>query len=303
MADDDAYDDQYVEYNDNNANNEQVCLVFDAEDSFTSFVQILLAIMALASLYIKRQQEVPRRRFETWFLDVSKQGIGAVYAHVLNMAIAKILANNVRGDRTLDDECAWYAINYIIDTTLGLVLSILCLQLLDIIAECGHCPLLASRGVYSGPYRYCTWLIQLTIWCIILTVVKLIICWVMWLTSDVLAWFGEVLFEPFQRNIRFELLFVMIMFPGILNVIYFWIIDSYLKASNHSHDSHEIAHQQLEEIDAKNEKILPDGGENNNVNTDKIGNDNSYQNESYIHPTISDTQDTSNKIFTKEALV
>lgn len=83
MAEDDgngnqggADDDQY---------GEEVCRVYDKNDFFTVFVQMLLGVVALMSLYIKRLQEVPRRTFNTWFLDVSKQGFGACYAHVLNM--------------------------------------------------------------------------------------------------------------------------------------------------------------------------------------------------------------------------
>lgn len=69
-----------------NENDEvRVCKVYDKEDVFTVIVQIVLALFALGSLYFKRLQEVPRRTFQTWFLDVSKQGIGACYAHVLNM--------------------------------------------------------------------------------------------------------------------------------------------------------------------------------------------------------------------------
>jgi len=241
MADDYYGDDINDDYFDDNENNysQQVCHVYDAEDSFTSFVQIMLAVLSLASLHVKRNQEVPRRKFETWFLDVSKQGVGAVYAHFLNMAIAKIIAQNVRGDITLDDECAWYAINYLIDTTIGLVLSIMFLQLLDIVADQLDWAHLKNKGVYVGKDRYTTWAVQLVVWIIILTIVKLLICWFMWLTSEWLAWFGKVLFEPFQKNIRFELLFVMIFFPGILNVIYFWIIDSYLKASKEHLEAHE----------------------------------------------------------------
>jgi hypothetical protein len=63
----------------------RVCKVYDRDDVFTLLVQIVLALFALGSLYFKRLQEVPRRTFQTWFLDVSKQGIGACYAHVLNM--------------------------------------------------------------------------------------------------------------------------------------------------------------------------------------------------------------------------
>jgi hypothetical protein len=64
---------------------QQWCRVYDKNDFFTVVVQLLLAFLALASLYIKRIREVPRRTFRTWFLDVSKQGIGACYAHVMNM--------------------------------------------------------------------------------------------------------------------------------------------------------------------------------------------------------------------------
>jgi hypothetical protein len=67
---------------------EKVCKVYDSEDFFTVFVQMLLAFFALMSLWFKRQSERPKRKFKTWFLDVSKQGLGACYAHVLNMVCA-----------------------------------------------------------------------------------------------------------------------------------------------------------------------------------------------------------------------
>ena len=52
---------------------------------------------------------------------------------------------------------------------------------------------------------------------------------------------GAILFKPLQSNIRFELLFVMIFFPGVLNIIYFWITDSYLKAGGKHPDLHEAS--------------------------------------------------------------
>jgi hypothetical protein len=80
MADDNV--DDYSDYQDDNA---KVCKVYDSEDFFTVFVQLLLAFFGLTSLWCKRQRERPRRKFRTWFLDCSKQGVGACYAHVLNM--------------------------------------------------------------------------------------------------------------------------------------------------------------------------------------------------------------------------
>jgi uncharacterized BrkB/YihY/UPF0761 family membrane protein len=67
------------------AEGQKVCKVYDSEDFFTVFVQLLLAFIALLSLWFKRQSEVPKRKLKTWVLDVSKQGLGACYAHVLNM--------------------------------------------------------------------------------------------------------------------------------------------------------------------------------------------------------------------------
>lgn len=63
----------------------QVCKVYDHQDFFTILVQMMLAAFALLSLWFKRLTEKPRRKFRTWFLDVTKQGVGACYAHVMNM--------------------------------------------------------------------------------------------------------------------------------------------------------------------------------------------------------------------------
>ena len=92
MADDNVNADDYIgEYQDDAvaAQVAKVCKVYDSEDFFTVFVQLLLAFFGLMSLWFKRQAETPKRKFRTWFLDVSKQGLGACYAHVLNMVSAE----------------------------------------------------------------------------------------------------------------------------------------------------------------------------------------------------------------------
>ena len=94
-----ANDDDYNNANDDaaadgswgavfNQKDDRTCRVYDHNDFFTVFVQLLLAAFALASLYLKRMKEVPRRTFSTWALDVGKQGVGACYAHVCNMVSA-----------------------------------------------------------------------------------------------------------------------------------------------------------------------------------------------------------------------
>jgi hypothetical protein len=80
MADDGVYEEEVYE-----EDAQRVCKVYDEDDFFTVLVQLLLAFLALFSLWFKRNSEHPKRTFRTWFLDVSKQGVGACYAHVLNM--------------------------------------------------------------------------------------------------------------------------------------------------------------------------------------------------------------------------
>jgi len=243
----------YNNNNNGNNNNVQYCQVYNSHDFFTILVQMLLAFFALASLYIKRLQEVPRRTFRTWFLDVSKQGFGACYAHVLNMVIASVISNNTRGSARLNDQCAWYGISYVIDTTLGLVLAILLLQALDNIANERDWAHLMNSGVYTEEDGLKHWFSQVAAWMLILTIVKIIIYFFMWLFSDALAIIGGILFKPLEFNIRFELVFVMILFPGLLNVVYFWIADSFLKAKKEHSEAHENDETGLED---KKEALL-----------------------------------------------
>lgn len=290
MANDDANSYQFVD--DDTASVDKVCKVYDSEDFFTVFVQMLLAFFALMSLWFKRQNERPKRKFKTWFLDVSKQGLGACYAHVLNMVrvgllekkrmrrpqvlthkfacvfsctttstaqiIAAILVKNGHGEQNLNDQCAWYGMIYLVDTTLGLLLAIWGLKGLDWLANEYDWASLKHSGVYEGVNGLLHWIHQAMAWLFILTVIKVIIYYFIVLTADALAAVGSVLFAPLQKNIRFELLFVMIVFPGLLNVIYFWVADHFLKAGSEHACAHEADTLETE-IAQKNEGLLKDG--------------------------------------------
>jgi len=264
---------------------DEYCKVYEADDFFTSFVQLLLAVMALASLYLKRLHEVPRRTFMTWWLDVSKQGIGAVYAHCTNMTIAALISTMVRGDYELQDQCAWYAINFLIDTTVGLFFSVIFLEILNDLAHKRHWVSLMNNGVYEGPDAMKHWWHQLLGWLAILTLVKFILIFILWACSPALAVIGDFVFKPLQGNTRFELVFVMIMFPGILNFFYFWIADQYLKAS----PEHSSAHEAPDTLDGAqlstnthntgvNYVTMEDGGEEKATAAVTTSQDNNHDN-------------------------
>jgi hypothetical protein len=210
---------------------DEYCKIYDAEDTFTGIVQVFLAVIALGSLYVKRQHEFPRRKFMTWWLDVSKQGCGAIYSHLANMLVSAIISGYTRGDYELKDQCAWYGINFLIDSTIGLFFSIVMLNALTQYANKKNWASLKHCGVYEGKDGMKHWTAQLITWMLIMTVTKFILVFILWVFYPILARVGDFLFKPLQENIRYELLFVMIIFPGVLNFFYFWIADQYLKAA------------------------------------------------------------------------
>lgn len=117
---------------------------------------------------------------------------------------------------------------------------------------------LKHSGVYTGPNGWKSYVVQVLAWLWIQTVVKIILYFFIWAFSDLLAEFGAFLFKPLQSNIRFELVFVMILFPGVLNCIYFWIADSFLKAKK---DAPGGAHEVQNDESGKTDALLTDVAE------------------------------------------
>jgi STIMATE family len=148
---------------------------------------------------------------------------------------------------------------YLVDTTLGLVLAVWGLRIIDFLAQKFDWVSLKQSGVYEGVDGLLHWFWQVFAWLVNLTVGKVIIYYFMVLSSKPLAWVGGILFGPLQYNIRFELLFVMIFFPGFLNVIYFWIADSHLQAKGENTGAHEVDPDEAEMTEQRKEALLPEG--------------------------------------------
>ena len=61
---------------------------------FATGVQAGLGLLAVASLVVKRYFEHPKRAWKVWALDVSKQAIGGLFAHCLNLIAAEFLSSS-----------------------------------------------------------------------------------------------------------------------------------------------------------------------------------------------------------------
>uniref|UniRef100_A0A7S2V7Q1 Transmembrane protein 110 n=1 Tax=Fibrocapsa japonica TaxID=94617 RepID=A0A7S2V7Q1_9STRA len=195
--------------------------------TFASFVQLTLAIIALCALWVKRQAEHPRRDLKVWLFDVSKQGIGALYAHFANILIAHLISRNIAGG---GDECAWYFINFAVDSTLGTFVNFLFIWIVQKVAGCMGLAALHRQGNYGDPPSGFIWTVQFGTWVAVLTAAKLVLLGLQLCYRHHLGALADWLFGPIQPYPEFELVVVMVLCPCTFNILQFWVTDMFLKA-------------------------------------------------------------------------
>ena len=110
---------------------------------YSYLIQFTLGIVAFGSLYIKRKYENPKRPKKIWILDISKQIIGGLFAHLCNMLIAYILGNN--------NPCLWYFINYFIDVFVGVILCYYMLKIVNYVSIKYPKYNIYETGIYYSP--------------------------------------------------------------------------------------------------------------------------------------------------------
>ena len=206
--------------------------------TFGYFIQGLLGVVALIGLFFKFHIEKHdtthvARNFTEWAFDASKQAIAAAVTHVFNILLAMIMAHiKISKDPSVHpDQCAWYFINFCIDTFFGIALVFFFVRTVETFAhECGY-KTLAESGNY-GSMENPSWKIfsiQLFVFLLITLLVKFILALLVWPLSGPLGRFGIWLFAPLRQSPELELVIVMVIGPCLMNVVGFWILDNILK--------------------------------------------------------------------------
>ena len=104
------------------------------DNVFSILIQCVLGFFALLSLSVKRITEKPKRPFRVFIYDVSKQVIGSLYAHGLNIIIAINVAH-LNNNNHYNDQCMWYFVNFIVDVFLGMAFNWICIKLVNYLAN------------------------------------------------------------------------------------------------------------------------------------------------------------------------
>ena len=110
------FPDSWANYLDKKHDNDQ-CSKGDLTNRFALALQGVLGIVSFGVLILKRTCEDPnnRRTWSVWFLDTSKQGLGMMFMHVINVFTSETNQNNV-------DPCTFYLTSFILDSTIGLLI-------------------------------------------------------------------------------------------------------------------------------------------------------------------------------------
>ncbi|KAL2158079.1 hypothetical protein VTH06DRAFT_4889 [Thermothelomyces fergusii] len=234
--------------------------------SFAILVQLALGALALLSLVYKRWRERPQRPVKIWFFDVSKQVFGSVLVHGANVFMSLLTSGKfsieadasavahgraVRravldavlaragiigprgedGDGYVPNPCSFYLLNLGIDTTLGIPILILIVRLLTrlvALTPLGSPPESIQSGNYGTPPNAWWWLKQSIIYFCGLLGMKLVVL-VLFMMLPWLPRIGDWALGWTEGDEKLQIVFVMMLFPLIMNALQYYIIDSYIK--------------------------------------------------------------------------
>ncbi|KAI8926283.1 vacuolar membrane protein-domain-containing protein [Entophlyctis helioformis] len=227
-------------------------------DGFAIVVQVLLATIALGSLFIKRWRERPQRPLLVWAMDTSKQALAASMVHFVNVFVSSISGIDAEGrEGRSTNPCVWYFLNLGLDTTIGVGILYVFLKGCTPLPRhsrsrtwsrastathhgawllCFSLHLSASRSLNNrailqrGHDRFGPWIKQLTLFITAWFFVKLSIV----IALEVFPIFGILgvwILSPLAAtgDPRLQVIVVMLVFPLIMNIIQAWLIDFVIK--------------------------------------------------------------------------
>ncbi|BCR94158.1 STIMATE family protein [Aspergillus luchuensis] len=226
---------------------------------FSLLVQAALGALALLSLVYKRWRERPQRPVKVWAFDVSKQVFGSAMLHLANLLMSMFSAGQLEiRSKYKPNPCSFYILNLGIDTTLGIPILIFILHLLNRLAS--YTPLASppesiESGNYGSPPRASWWFKQSIIYFMGLLGMKICVFFLIQLLPFIVK-VGDWALRWTEGNTAVQIIFVMLLFPVIMNAIQYYIIDTFIKKpimletfEEAEHDTHEHRHALLAGMD------------------------------------------------------
>jgi len=205
------------------------------QGAFALFIQFILGSLCIGTLVIKRLTETPPRPWNIWFFDALKQGIGATFGHFANIVLSVLLVSNI--DSHPVDECQWYCLSYLVDSTIGITMNLLLLTAFEWILRhqpnCSH----LKFGDYGDPPSIRLFVAQLMVWLTIVLFTKIVTYSLQLHYSLQFQALMAYLLSGVSEDPKLELVVVMIIIPMIVNSLQFWLTDMFLKNDSNNNAS------------------------------------------------------------------
>jgi hypothetical protein len=184
--------------------------------------------------------------------------VGASWLHVLNIVFSFAL-HHLGGD-----ECSWYWIHITVDTTLGVFVNYQLHRLIYKVIVPKWCsPTMAANfksgdyGLAGGKVHWGKYFRQLFVWLFIVSVMKCTMVLIMLVGHVVLIAIATWTLSPFRKNPELKLMVVMVLTPLVMNLVQFWITDSFTrKKTPLATEIHEEKHPDANE-DSRAYEVVP----------------------------------------------
>eukprot|EP00929_Paragymnodinium_shiwhaense_P112695 TRINITY_DN80961_c0_g1_i1.p1 TRINITY_DN80961_c0_g1~~TRINITY_DN80961_c0_g1_i1.p1 ORF type:complete len:267 (-),score=69.29 TRINITY_DN80961_c0_g1_i1:174-974(-) len=208
------------------------CMVLAGEEG--KFVQGVLFLFCCASLLFKYWRNHGGRSIQEFGLDSSKQLCGAAWIHVLNLVFAEKLEEQFESS---GDQCDWYWLNIVIDTTLGVGVSYSVLMLFSLVIR-SCLPEAQAKDFESGQYKnpdgtlhMGKYVKQVMLWLLTVSIMKMTMVGLMVIGHSFLIVVAGFVLSPFDQedSFTYKLLAVMVVTPVIMNTLQFWVTDNIIK--------------------------------------------------------------------------
>lgn len=219
-----------------------------------------MGLTAFGMLLIKRQYEHPRRELLVWWYDISKQLIGSLGIHFVNLGISILKDHETMWSTILkltlnddddNDQCDWYFVNLLMDTTLGIPILWAVLHILERLLT-----RLGVSNIKSGNYygevpqkerisgndemecliprkqtpQFSSFVKQTGIFILGLLVMKTCVYLIADRFEGLTYWFANLILGWADHWPNLQISLLMFVFPILLNCFQYFCIDNLIKS-------------------------------------------------------------------------
>lgn len=135
----------------------------------------------------------------------------------------------IAGTITDADECQWYCLTFVVDATVGTAINLVLLTCFEQQVQRNPNCSVMKFGEYGDPPQLSIWFPQLMVWLGIVVVAKVITLLLLFQFLAPLDVLISAIFAIFHGHPELELVTVMIVIPTIMNIMQFWVTDTFLK--------------------------------------------------------------------------